>query len=179
MFEGDCKVSLHASGDCQLSGTSAWVLKVPGRRNAERHIMKWHSPRPSGSFAVHVFQIRIPDLQAFATEEDISTVYWLPQRNDGSTVSLECYFTPPADRPPIGENLSFPLLCALKLYDHRWFMIFHRNVPPDTHLLKRTRESIRRIAHSRGINLISQYRACATMDIEPPTKALIELCPLM
>jgi hypothetical protein len=74
MCEGDCKITLHPSGDCQFSAVDAWVKKVAGRRNAERHIVKWHSPRPTGSAATEVLQIRIPEseLRAIDTTEDLS-----------------------------------------------------------------------------------------------------------
>jgi hypothetical protein len=55
MFGSDSKVSLHSTGDCQWSATDTWVKKAPGRRNADRHIMKWVMPRPNGTAALHAF----------------------------------------------------------------------------------------------------------------------------
>jgi hypothetical protein len=63
MFGSDTKVSLHSTGDCQWSATGAWVKKVPGRRNADRHLVKWVMPRPNGAAALHVFQVRIPETE--------------------------------------------------------------------------------------------------------------------
>lgn len=95
MFGSNSKVSLHSTGDCQWSNTDSWVIKVPGRRNAERHLQKWTMLRPSGSTALHVFQIRIPETALRTTDvvEDLNAVEWLPIPPRGHTVSLECYIT--------------------------------------------------------------------------------------
>jgi hypothetical protein len=157
MFEGGCKISLRESGACQFSRNGAWVKEVPGRRNADRHIIKWQSPRPSGDEATHVFQIRIPeeDLAAFTAEEDLTSIYWLPAPQPGNAVSIECYLTRPADSDPtVGVSLPCSRLFALQLADLRWFVVLHRQIPNDDAYLRGLRQQVFQEARSA----LSLYR---------------------
>lgn len=60
MFGADAKLSVHASGECIFANTSAWVRKMPNRKNADRRIHSWSQARPNGTAAQNVFRIQIP-----------------------------------------------------------------------------------------------------------------------
>jgi hypothetical protein len=182
MFENNCKISLHESGDCQVSGTSTWVTAEPGRRNADRHFVKWHLPRPSGNAATHVLQVRMPgkDLVAFTADEDSTSIHWLPSPAPGNAVSIECYMTKPsALDPTTGASLPFSRLFALQLADLRWFVVLHRQTPYDEKSMQMLRRQILAEAKSRGFAVAPTYRTCATMPLDEGAMGLIELSPLL
>lgn len=180
MFGGDAKVSLHASGDCQLSGTSAWVMKVPGRKNADRHFHKWHEARPIGTAAKHIFRVVIPDseLRAVDLEEEISAVRWLTAPGGGSATVVEFYITPPSAIDPSANAAALPLpcLCSLKLGDDRWLVVLHHVRGTAGLDVEGFREAVRRLAREGGRELLPQNRVCVVL-IEPPLRSLVELCP--
>jgi hypothetical protein len=182
MFENNCKISLHESGECQFSGTRTWVLAEPGRRNAERHIKKWKSPRPSSDASTHVLQIVIPDteLRVSTVPEDLSAVNWLQAPPQGNTVLFECYITKQLDADPIiGASLPFPFLFSIQLADLRWLVALYHCVPNDYKLLKILHDQIRTQAESRGIPLLPTYRMCAIGTVGETEGAFkyIELSP--
>jgi hypothetical protein len=182
MFEGGCKISLHESGDCQFSRNDPWVRQEPGRRNADRHITKWQSPRMSGGTATHVFQIRIPedDLAAFTADEDLTPICWLPAPRPGNAVLFECYLTGPADSDPtVGVPLPFLRLFALQLVDLRWFVVLHRHIPSDEAYLQRLRQELFAEARSHGVTLSPTHRMSAMGPITAGAMMFIELCPAL
>lgn len=180
MFGSDAKVSLHSSGDCQWSGTGAWVKKVPGRRNAERHIEKWKVRRPTGTEALHVFQIRIPETELRAiewTEGDLESVEWLPTPPLGHTLSLECYITPVmSTSPELSLNLPCPHLYSLPLADGRWFTVLHHVPALNGQDLEPLRGGMNAVARAAGIEPKPQHRGSAFTVSEGTARGFIELC---
>jgi hypothetical protein len=179
MFGSDAKVSLHSSGECQWSATGAWVKKVPGRRNAERHITKWVMPRPSGTTALHVFQVRIPEteLRTIDLTENLRSVEWLPIPPNGHSVSLECYITPATENDPaLLANLPCPYLFSLPLADGRWFTVLHHNPPLDGKDLEPLRNQMNTQAMVAGIQPKPEHRGSAFTVSEGTARGLIELC---
>lgn len=180
MFGSDAKVSLHSTGECQWSATGTWVKKVPGRRNAERHITKWVMPRPSGLTALHVFQVRIPEteLRIIDVAENLHSVEWLPVPPKGHSVSLECYITPKSQYDPAPlANLPCPHLFSLPLADGRWFTVLHHNPPLDGKGLESLRNQMNVQAMAAGIQPKPEHRGSAFTVSESTARGLIELCP--
>ena len=179
MFGSDSKVSLHASGECQWSATDTWVKKSPERRNADRHITKWKMARPSGTMAEHVFQVRIPETELRMTglSEIIASVEWLPAPPKGHTVSIECYFTPPASSDPtVGSALPGPRLFSLPLADGRSFTGLHFVLPLDGRDLEPLRKTMNEQAKAVGIEPLLAHGACAFTVSDGTARGLIELC---
>jgi len=180
MFGEDVKVSLHASGLCQFSCTSKWVLKVPGRRNADRHLQKWQIPAPFGSAALHAYQVRIPqtELRKIDGNEDLSGVEWLPPPTSGMTVSLECYLTPPsASDLTLTASLPNPLLFALRRSDDRWLVVTRYDAPLDGRTLDSQRAQACSVARAHGIKPNPDYRMVFLTGGEGEVHGLIELAP--
>lgn len=180
MFGSDAKVSLHASGECQWSGTETWVRKEPERRNAERHITTWTMPRPVGREAAHVFWVRIPgtELRTIPPGEDLSSVKWLPAPPVGTAVSLNCYLTPPAENDPsLSSLLPDEHLFSLQRTDRRWLVVTQSHVPlPDGFAAYRAQ--IQALAAERGIVLQPEHRACLFSVGDGALRGLIEMCPV-
>ena len=179
MFGSDCKVSLHSTGDCQFSATDSWVTRIAGRRNADRHMTKWSLPRPIGSAAAHVFQVRIPETELRVSEvaENLAAVRWLSVPPQGHTVSLECYFTPISENDPaLTSKLPCPHLFSLHLADGRWFTVLH-NVPPlDGKDLQPMRNQMNARARTLGIEPRAEQRGCLYIIGGTTERGLIELC---
>jgi hypothetical protein len=181
MFENNCKISLHESGDCQFSGTATWVLAEPGRRNADRHFKKWHLPRPSGNAATHVLRMLMPgdDLVAFTADEDPTSIHWLPAPSPGYAVLIDCHLTRPSELDPTtGLSLPFSRLFALQLSDLRWFVVLHGQIPNDKAFLQKMRLQILAGAEAGGVVLAPTYRTCATGQLDEGARTFIELRPL-
>ncbi|NOU00373.1 MAG: hypothetical protein HOO95_02195 [Gallionella sp.] len=181
MFGSDAKVSLHSTGDCQWSGTSNWVKKVSSRKNTDRHFIKWVMPRPNGSVASLVFQIRIPEteLRASNLTENLSKIKWLPIPPKGHTLSLECYITPQSQSDPaLSSNLPIPHLLSLPLTDGRWFTVLSHVPPLDGDNLEPLRNQMNEEARAAGIEPKPEHRGCAFTVSNGITRGLIELCTI-
>lgn len=179
MFGSDLKVSLHSTGECQWSATGNWVKKVPGRRNADRHIIKWSIPRPHGTSALHIFQVRIPEteLRVIEATENLNAVEWLPIPPTGHSVSLECYITPASHYDPaLLSNLPHPHLFSLPLADGRWFTVLHHIPPLDGKDLEPLRNQMNAQALAAGIHPKPEHRGSAFTVSKGTAKGLIELC---
>ncbi len=179
MFGADSKVSLHESGQCQWSATGIWVQKVQGRRNADRHFQKWAMPRPSGSSALHAFQVRIPEteLRIIDIAEDLDAVKWLETPPTAHTVSLECYITPPSEASPeLSSALPLPHIASLPLTDGRWFTILHHTASLDGRDLEPIRLEMNARARAAGIEPNPRHRGSAFTNSESGPPGLIELC---
>lgn len=181
MFGREAKVSLHSSGDCQWSLTGSWVTGAEGRKNAERHMVKWTSARPNGSTALHVFQVRIPEteLRAIELNENLHKVEWLPIPPVGHTVSLECYVTPPVESDPaLQSHLPHRHLFSLRLADGRWFTVLSHVPPLDGGDLEPYRSQMNALVRAEGIEPNAQQRGCLFTVSDGSARGLIELCPV-
>jgi hypothetical protein len=181
MFGADSKVSLHALGDCQWSNTDKWVTKVPGRRNADRHIQRWNLPRPNGTEALHIFRVWIPEseLRQTSVVEDLGAVRWLPAPPAGQMVILECYVTPPSrNDPTFSGNLPYSLLASLPLADGRWFAVLHRFEPCDVRWLEFSRSQMIAQTRAKGYEPKPEHRACLFAVSDGGVRGLIEVCPV-
>jgi hypothetical protein len=180
MFGSEAKVSLHASGQCQWSRSDKWVTQAPGRRNADRHIVKWSMPRQIAREAVIIFQIRIPEteLRILATEEDLLSVQWLSPPPPGTTTSLECYITPVSKADPTLANTTpHPCILSLPMADGRWFVVLHYVAPMNGRELAGEREKMVRQMRAAGVRPGPQHRGGAFTIGPMLTHGFIELCP--
>ncbi|HVW30399.1 MAG TPA: hypothetical protein VHC69_33810 [Polyangiaceae bacterium] len=126
MLGTDVKLSLHESGDCQWSGTSAWV-KDGSRKNAERHFVRWSLPEAvAGNDTTPVAQVVVPEtqLRRFAGEEDLRGVHWIPAPPPaGEAFAVACSFFPPSADEPRPELEPYKHIASLPLADGRWFVL--------------------------------------------------------
>jgi len=179
MFGSDCKVSLHASGQCQWSGTGQWVKKNQSRRNADRHFMKWSAPRPYGTEATLVFRIRIPEseLRQVNIKEDLSSVLWLPAPEKGQTASFACYITPPSTNDPTtSAQLPGTVVLSQQLEDKHWFTVIHHVEALDGTDLDPLRRKMNALARSAGIASNPKHRGCAIEITEDGARCFVEMC---
>jgi len=177
MFGADAKVSLHASGECQWSATSDWVIKAPGRRNAERHITRWSIPQPERRQALHVFRVLIPESELRQVPEGsrLKSVHWLAAPPAGKTTSLECYITPPNDSDPAAlSRLPYPHVMSLPFVDGRWFVVLQQVIDLSAEQLGVLRHAIWRCAHMEPS---PEHRAAAFFETDGKVRGLLELCP--
>lgn len=119
---GLTKVSLHASGACQWSGTEKWVQENlrPDFRNQDRHLEKWQQPTPDRHGRLTLCRLLFPasDLSRFTKDDETRTseeVRWLATPNSGQATEVTCYLVPEATSPghqsfPGGEILGEHLL---------------------------------------------------------------------
>jgi hypothetical protein len=181
MFGAESKVSLHSTGDCQWSATDTWVKKESTRKNADRHMVKWHVERPTGSAALHIFRVRIPEseLRLPTVDENLSKVRWLPAPAKGHTVSLECYLTPPSSADPtLSNTLPHSCLISMPLADGRWFVILCEVFPLDGMSLVFERAQMNEKGRAAGIEPNEQHRACFFAVDDNGVRGLIEVCPV-
>ena len=156
MFGADAKVSLHASGECQWSGTSVWVKKDARRRNADRHIVKWRITRPVGNESLHAFRIIIPhsELRTIPGRETLTDVDWLAAPLPGHSAILECYITRPSPiDPAVGAALPHSHLVSLQLTDESWLVVLTRSTANEENVVAKGTE---RRGKGPGIYLTSR-----------------------
>ena len=181
MFGAESKVSLHETGECQWSATDTWVKKDSTRKNADRHMVKWHVERPTGLTAQHIFRVRIPEseLRFAVIDENLSKVRWLSAPAKGHTLSLECYLTPPsAADPALNNTLPHSHLISLPLADGRWFVILCEVFPLDGMSLMSERAQVIEQGRAAGIEPSERHRACLFAVDESGVRGLIEVCPV-
>jgi len=178
LFGSDSKISLHPSGECQFSGTSAWVLKDSTRRNRDRHFFKWSEKRPLGGPALDALQIRVPhsELIPIDVPEDLSDVHWVSAPAPGNLAGLECYITPPSPLDPtVGATLPFTQLASIQLPDSSWLVIGHFEEECDQRLVESFRTTVQQHLANEGREWAPQQRACVTIEGHATCKAFMEL----
>lgn len=180
-LDGETKVSLHASGQCQWSRGGEWVRQVPGRRNADRHIHKWSMPRQIGTAAVNIFHIRIPEteLRPNLLDDDTSNVQWLSTPLRGRTCSLECYITPISQADPSLVNATpHPAIASVQFTDGRWFIVLHNDAALDGKTLSTERARFVKELRASGVAPSPHHRGVAFVRAPGATRGMIELCPV-
>lgn len=177
MFGSDAKVSLHSSGECQWSCTSSWVMAETGRRNADRHIVKWDVELPEGDKALHIFRVSIPESELRPIEgEDIAGVEWLDSPGAGNVVTLDCYLTRAVDVDP-GLGIPHPCLISWQLQNKRWFVVMIRTGPVERDYSPERMEMVRQ-AQEAGIRLDPRNRIAAFGGQGTEPRFLIEIVPV-
>jgi hypothetical protein len=177
-LSSDTKISLHPSGDCQFSGTSAWVVRDPTRRNQDRHFVKWVQQRPLGRTALHAVQIRIPHSELIRVDvaEDLSDAHWSPAPGEGRMTAINCYITPPAPRDPaVDSALSFTHLVSMQLPATSWLVVGLFEEPCDQASVESARTSVQQYLLNNGREWLPQHRACVIIEGHATCKAFMEL----
>lgn len=132
MFGGDVKVSIHGSGECQLSRPGEWA-KANNRPNAERHLHKWKAALPLGTAAEFVFEVRIPssELRPISVDEDLADVQWRDAAPKGYATAIQCFISPPASFSAVATAIpADSLQMVLPFADGRWFVGRHTVMHP-------------------------------------------------
>jgi hypothetical protein len=127
MFGSDLKVSIHSSGECQVSRTDSWVKRQENFRNAERHVHRWHISAPVDHQAVLVFQVGIPvsELRDQEPPTDKKKVVWVSGIPNGVTVRFLFYVTQTVEVDPGAMGTSQARhLFSLRMRSGRWFVVF-------------------------------------------------------
>jgi len=127
LFGTETKISLHSTGECQWSCTDQWVRRDPDRRNADRHIAKWHLTYPQGHSAILAFRVAVPviELRPEPVPPNQKKALWVGNAPVGSTVEFCFYFTRALDGPPSSVgNPALRHLASLQLRDGRWLVAF-------------------------------------------------------
>ena len=125
MFGSDSKVSFHASGQCQWSCTDTWVTRQPGRRNADRHIVRWSMCRPNSSQSELLFRIQIPvsEIRPQSPLDSKTKVFWVNGFPPGATAQFLLYMTRPSTSDPVTPGaLPSQHLFSLQLASCRWLV---------------------------------------------------------
>ncbi len=178
LLGADAKVSLHASGDCQWSGTGVWVKKDPARKNQDRHFGKWHEPRPFAGRHLHCFfmQFPAPDLHPIRGEGKLGKVLWLQAPPADGVLSLDCYFTGPShEDPSLSTILPHDRLFSFHLSDGRWFVVQHRIADLKSFKLDATRAYIADRMRAAGEEPRRKQRAAVFCKSDGTACGLIEL----
>lgn len=178
MFAFDAKVSLHSTGECHYSRTDKWVTSAPGRRNADRHVIKWFSPRPSGVEVFLAFRVQIPEseLVQVPNESGIDDVVWLPSPPFGYVHSFNCYITPPIGSAPV-SNSKLPLrfLASLPLEGGRWLVILEHIFPLSSLEIEDLRKTCVDQAADAGVTVEPRNRILAFFEGPGVARGMLEM----
>ena len=166
----DLKVSLHESGQCQLSRTTEWIARS-GLRNCDRHLQQWRRRRAyPASATVHLFRVVIPgtELRCASPERTPACkVVWYPPPPTGHAACIELWLTPRVADRPSAANFANDLLGILTLDDGRFVGVTARYLeiePCDQEQLEWLRTNMarnddRRDPRSRGWALFRSIQA--------------------
>lgn len=174
----EAKISLHASGQCRFARTSAWVTQLPQRKNADRLIENWLSPRPNGTAAQNVFRIHIPEseLRAIVDPDLNANVEWITSPPTGHITSLECYISPVSQSDPaLNAALPHPCLCSLQMACGRWLIVLNFTAPRSNLNIAALRTRIEMEAKKHGKQLPVGQRAAAFAIGADKVRGCIEL----
>ena len=180
LFGYEAKVSLHSSGECQWSCTDTWVKRDPNRRNADRHMARWHLTYPQDNNSILAFRVAIPvaELRLEPSMPNRKRVLWVGNAPPRSTVEFCFYFTRQADEPPATDgNPALQHLASLRLRDGRWFVVFvwlRSLSAPD---IAAARDAAIVQAHEAGVEIRPEFRiALFALPSADTSAAVIEVC---
>ncbi|HEY1891698.1 MAG TPA: hypothetical protein VGG63_14905 [Steroidobacteraceae bacterium] len=178
MFGGDVKVSIHGSGECQLSRPGEWA-KANNRPNAERHLHKWKATLPLGTAAEFVLEIRIPssELRSISVDEELAAVQWRDAAPQGLATAIQCFISPAASFGAVASAIPVDSLqMVLPFGDGRWFVGRHTVMHLNQYELADVRNESRTIAKKNGYQVTTQQRAAGLIIGEGSARGLIEYC---
>jgi hypothetical protein len=121
------KVSFHSTGLCQWSCTDRWVTGQEGRRNSDRHIVRWQMPETQSGQATLAFKIEIPvsEVRLQPPPTDKKKVFWVNGAPPDATIRFVFFITPESDcdpSPPDTDERRH--LFSLRFRTNRWMIIF-------------------------------------------------------
>jgi hypothetical protein len=127
MFGKYQKVSFHATGQCQWSCTDEWVMQQEGRRNSDRHIVRWRMPEPQSDQAALVFKVDIPmsELRSSPPPADKKKVFWVAGAPSEVTVRFVFFIAPTSEHDPAPPDTEARQhLFSLRFRSGRWMVVF-------------------------------------------------------
>ena len=178
MFGGDVKVSIHGTGECQLSRPGEWA-KSTGRPNSERHLYKWKATLPFGTIGEFVFEVRIPEseLRPLSVPEDIEEIQWRYKSPKGCATAIQCFISPPASFNDVAFGIPVnSRLMVLPFADGRWFVARHADIVLDRQELEDVRNQSRAISEMKGFSVTAEQRAAGLIVGNGSARGLIEYC---
>lgn len=127
MFGKYQKVSFHATGQCQWSCTDEWVKQQEGRRNSDRHIVRWEMKEPQSGHATLIFKVDIPmsEVRSSPPPTDKKKVFWVAGAPSEAAVRFVFFITPTSEHdpaPPDTEARRY--LFSLRFRSGRWMVVF-------------------------------------------------------
>ena len=179
------KISFHSSGECQWSCTGDWVIAAENRKNADRHIVRWHRADTVSNVATPIFKVQIPwaELREMPAPTDKKKVFWIGGTPPGSTVCLTLYFTDSFKQEP-SPSVSDQRrkLFGLQLRSGRWVVALADLVSLSQEDLMHARHAVRNQFYPSATDEDLQ-NVRATLFSQPPLTAVdcygfIELCLL-
>jgi hypothetical protein len=183
MFGKYQKVSFHSSGQCQWSCTSEWVVQEEGRRNSDRHIVKWEMPEAQSGWARLIFNVDIPmsEMRSSPPITDKKKVFWVTGAPMEGTVRFVFFDTPISENDPAPSNTDARQhLFSLRFKSGRWIVILVELVslsPTDLSTAKRAVVE-QFLPNSQGHELakLRSVLFYGPKDPEPRCHGFIELC---
>lgn len=127
MFGKYQKVSFHSTGECQWSCTDEWVRQQEGRRNADRHIVRWEMDNPQSGQAALIFKVDIPmsEVRSLPPPTDKKKVFWVAGVPREATVRFVFFIAPPSEHDPAPPNSDAGRhLFSLRFRSGRWMVVF-------------------------------------------------------
>lgn len=127
MFGKYQKVSFHSSGQCQWSCTDEWVRQQEGRRNSDRHIVRWAMAEPHSGQATLIFRVDIPvsEVRLLPPPTDRKKVLWVAGAPSEATVRFTLFIAPASEHDPAPSDTEVRRhLFSLRLRSGRWIVVF-------------------------------------------------------
>lgn len=127
MFNRYQKVSFHSSGQCQWSFTDTWVAEQNGRRNSDRHIVRWRMPEAQSGQAILAFKIEIPmsELRPQSPLTDKKKIFWVAGAPTDATIRFVIFITPESENDPVlPDTEARRHLFSLRFRSTRWVVVF-------------------------------------------------------
>ena len=180
MMGDSAKVSLHESGQGQLSLAAEWADAV-GISPPQRHLDKWQVRQPTPNSAAHVFRLVFPstELQTVGTPRKSRLVTWIEPPEPAECVLAELYLAPiPPQRVP--SYAPLPLIAAIPWGDGGSLSVLRNRMStdhPELGLLKRARPIVAKRVADRALRTGSPPRAALMGVFQDGTRAFIEIAP--
>jgi hypothetical protein len=127
MFGKYQKVSFHATGQCQWSCTDEWVKQEEGRRNSDRHIVRWKMAEAQSGHTTLIFKVDIPMSEARPSPPvtDKKKVFWVAGAPSEATVRFVIFITPTSEHDPVPPDTEARRhLFSLRFRSGRWMVVF-------------------------------------------------------
>ena len=177
------KVSLHSSGLGQWSLTDEWAKENPGRRNAERHIVRWTMPTAAEGQAALVFKVQVPcsELRVLPVPTDKKKVFWVSGVPPAGTVRYLFYLTGACADDPAPQDTEYRRkLFSLKFRSERWMVaLLDVTSLSTTDLLAARQAVIEQFLPNASLLELKEMRASIFSQPNEPLSdchGLIEMC---
>jgi hypothetical protein len=157
-------------------------MRDSSRRNADRHIAKWHLAYPQDDNALLAFRIAVPvsELRLENTPLSRKKTHWVGNAPGGSTVEFCFYFTRALDGPPATEgNPELRHIASLQLRDGRWLVTFVRLLCLSATEIAAARDTAVAQARDDGVQVRAEHRlAMFALPTAETSAAVLEVCAI-